>query len=297
MSRPLQVWLLVIGLSLLWGSSFLLLKRVLYLYSPIQVFAGRMLFAGIWLIPLAWRKLRRIPADKWPPLLAIAIIANFATTLLNAFAQVSLASALAGILNSLTPLMTLFVGLLFFNRDMLRGQFWGVLLGLVGTTLLVLTSSNGAFGEVNFAAFLVIGATLCHAFTNHIIRSNLSSLTHMQVAGASFLLISPVALLAGWSSGLFEQVLTHPENWETTIYLAFLGMGANAVALLIVARIVQLSSPVNASMVNYIIPIVAVGWGIYDGEPISLLQILFMVLIIACVWLVNRKQDNEEDME
>jgi drug/metabolite transporter (DMT)-like permease len=297
MSRPLQVWLLVIALSLLWGSSFLLLKRVLYLYSPIQVFAGRMLFAGILLVPLAWRGLRRIPADKWPPLLAIAIIANFTTTLLNAFAQVSLASALAGILNSLTPLMTLFVGLLFFNQAMLRGQFWGVLWGLLGTSLLVLTSSNGEFGEVDFAAFLMIGATLCHAFTNHIIRANLAGLSYMQVAGASFLLISPVALLAGWSSGLFEQVLTYPENWQTTIYLAFLGMGANAMALLMVARIVQLSSPVTASMVNYIIPIVAVGWGIYDGESISLPQILFTALIIACVWLVNRKQADQEEME
>jgi drug/metabolite transporter (DMT)-like permease len=288
-----QVWLLVAALSLLWGSSFLVLKRVLYVYSPVQVFAGRMLFAGLLLVPLSLRSLRRIPADKWPPLLAIAIIANFATTLLNALAQVSLDSALAGMFSSLTPLMTLFVGGLFFGTLIRRQQALGIILGLVATVVLVFSSHNGQLGAVDFSAFFVIGATICHAFTNHIIRFNLSGLSYLQVAAASFLLIAPLALLAGWQSGLFHLVFFQPEAQRATLYLAFLGIGSNALALLMVARIIQLSSPLTASLVNYGIPIVALGWGLFDGESITWIQVSMASLIIGCIWFLNRKHDDD----
>lgn len=289
LSRAVRVWLLVGLLSLLWGSSFLVLKRVLYLYSPVQVFAGRMLFAALLVVPFSLRSIRRIPGDKWPPLLAVAIIANFATTLLNALAQVSLDSALAGIFNSLTPLMTLFVGALFFGQVIRSHQALGILMGLLGTILLVLTSHSGTFGIVDAAAFFVLGATLCHAFTNHIIRFNLSDLSHHQIAGASFLLITPLALLAGWRSGLFELVVEDHTLHPATLYLAFLGMGANGVALLMVARIVQLSGPITASLVNYLIPVVAIGWGLYDGEAISWWQLLATASIVVCLWFINRQ--------
>lgn len=283
------MWLLIIVLSLLWGSSFLLLKRVLTVYSPIQVFAGRMLFATLVLLPVAIREIRRIPTNKWPPLLAVAIIANFTTTLLNALAQVDLASSLAAMLNTLTPLMTVLVGILFFAQRIPTSQLGGLSLGLIGSIALILSTDSTAFGKVNIAALFIVGSAICQAFTHYIIRFDLDGLRIGQIAAMSFLLISPLALVTGWQSGLFKQMILQPEAPVATVYLAFLGIGANAGALLLLARLIQISSPIVASQTTYLIPLVAIMWGMIDGEQISVWQISIMGVVLTAVWLVNRQ--------
>lgn len=286
--RSGQVWFLVVALALLWGSSFLVLKRVLETYDPIQVFAGRMFFAALTLLPFSLRYLPRISARQWPPLLALALIANFATTLLNALAQVRISSSLAGTLNSLTPLMTLLIGVFFYRRRINRWQILGVFGGLIGTLLLLQSDQAGfTWLKLNAFALFVIGATLCMGFTNNLIKYNLPELSNLQIASVSFLLVLPLSIAFGWYSEFFHVAFTDPTTRQATWYLIFLGVASNALALLMLARIITLSSPVTASLVTYLIPIIATIWGWWDGEAIYWYNLLIMALIIGCLYLVN----------
>lgn len=287
-SKPVQVWLLVLGLSLLWGSSFLVLKRVLEFYTPIQVFSGRMFFAALTLLPFAIKHVKNIPINLWPPLLALAIIANFATTLLNAIAQLFISSSLAGTLNSLTPLMTLVIGVSFYQNKLNRWQSIGIIGGIICTLILLQSDQTGfEWLRLNGYALFLIGATICTGFTNNIIKYNLGSLSTMQIASVSFLIILPLALISGWGSGFFHQALTDYASRPATWSVIFLGVFSNAIALLMLTRIISLSTPITGSLVTYLIPIVAVLWGWWDGEAIFTLNIVVMVLIIGCLYLVN----------
>ncbi len=292
------IWSLIVLLALIWGSSFLVLKRVLVVFSPLQVFSGRMFFATLVLMPVALRQVSRISLNHWPPLMAMAIIANFATTLLNAIAQTKLDSSLAGILNTLTPLMTLGVGAAFYQQTINRFQLGGILVGLVATAALLVIDFGGVkWLNLNAFGLFVLAATLCMGLTNNIIKFNLQGLSILQIASVSFLLIFPVAVGFGFVTNFFETALA-PQNFQReTLYLVFLGVFSNALALLIMAKIIQLSGPVTASLVTYLIPVVAVLWGWWDGELISAFSIAVMIIILLSLYVVNRNRGGKQHEE
>ena len=128
-------WVIFCLLALIWGSSFILMKEGLTQLSPYQVAALRMLFAGLVLLPFAFKALKKIPKEKMGLVLLSGIIGNFIPAFLFCIAETKIDSALAGILNSLTPLFTILVGVFFFqnchqypkNDRHLSGLYWAML--------------------------------------------------------------------------------------------------------------------------------------------------------------------------
>ncbi|MCB0855654.1 MAG: DMT family transporter, partial [Bacteroidetes bacterium] len=145
-------WIIIISLTLIWGSTFIMLKKALTVYSPEQVFAGRMMIAALALAYWSIPALRRIERRYWLPLVGFALISNFVVTLLYATAQTRIDSAVNGILNTLTPLMTLLVGVIFYKQRMRTLQGLGLILGLIGTLVLVVKAQNGEIGVINWFA-------------------------------------------------------------------------------------------------------------------------------------------------
>ncbi|MEZ4825022.1 MAG: DMT family transporter [Bacteroidia bacterium] len=209
--------MIIIALTLIWGSSFIMLKRVLEVFSPPQVFSGRMMSATLVLLPFALREVLRIPRNKWPPLIAFAFLANLFTTLLYATAQSRIDSALNGMINTLTPLMTMVAGVAFYRQKVKNMQVVGLLIGVAGAVILVLQTGAGKISGVNAFAMVAVLATICNGMTVNIVKFNLSGLSVMQLSSVSFLIISPLALGYGIYSGF--------SHWHLAVRRGFMLWG------------------------------------------------------------------------
>ncbi len=265
-----------------------MLKRALIVFRPDQLVAGRMSIAGLVFLPFALRHFRRVPGRLWGKLLLFALIANFGTSLSYALAQSRIDSSLNGILNTLSPLMTLLVGWTFFRQSVKWLQLLGILIGLLGAVYLIFLQRDGGWGVINVFAIFAVFATFGNGWMNNLLKFHLHELRPVEVAAFTFLLTLVPALAYVAFSGAVPQALNHEYGSMATLFVLLLAILANGVALLLVAKLVQLSSPVFASLTTYLIPIVAVGWGIWDGETVLISQILAMMLISTSVYLVNR---------
>ncbi|MDP5169101.1 MAG: DMT family transporter [Bacteroidia bacterium] len=283
-----QAWVIIFAVTLIWGSSFLLLKKALIVFSPDQVVAGRMSIAGLVFLPYAIRHFRRVPGRLWGRLFLFALIANIGTSLSYALAQSGMDSSLNGILNTLSPLMTLLVGIIFFRQKARWLQTIGIGIGLLGAAVLIFLQQDGKIGMINLFAIFSVLATFGNGWMNNLLKFQLSELKPLEVAAFTFLITLIPALVYWFASGAMPLVTSHESGLQALIFIAMLAILSNGLALLLIARLVQLSSPVFASLTTYLIPIVALAWGVWDGEHIWLAEILAMFLISFSVYLVNR---------
>jgi drug/metabolite transporter (DMT)-like permease len=220
------------------------------------------------------------------------LIAGFIGSFFPAFlfmkAETRIDSSLAGMLNSLTPVFTLIVGMLFHKTAFRRLQVMGLTLGLAGATGLIFAGEGFRLGTVNNYAFYIVLATCFYAISINQIKAKLTHLTGIQVTSLSFMFIGPVALVYLLTTD-FEPVLANPSWPIHLLALAALGIVGTAMAMLLMNSLIRYSSAVAASSVTYIIPIFAIFWGVLDGEKITFLHLACMGLILLGVYLISRK--------
>jgi len=275
----------MIMLALIWGSSFLMLKYALEDFAPLQVSSGRMFFAGLVTLPLSLRFVRRIPRETWGALILFTLIANILTTFLTAKAQLGLGSSTHATLYTMTPIMTLLVGVLLFRESWTVKQITGLAIGLAGSVLLAF---RGTFLEaLNPFALLALLATLSNGLFTNMLKHSLGKLSTLEIASVSFLLILP--LTSGYLaySGFFTQALADQGNLQGVLFIATLGLLGNALALILLSEIVRISSPVFASLVMYLVPVVALVLGLLDHESIGMPQVAALLLVLLGVGIVN----------
>lgn len=277
-------------LALTWGSSFILMKIGLKVLTPTQVAAFRMTLAGLVFTPWLFKYIRQVKRSDLPWMLAVGIIGNGIPAFLFTNAQLFLNSSLTGALNALTPLFTLLIGILFLGAKTGRLQIAGVLMGLAGALVLILSKDGGQNGneQTSYAALVVL-ATICYGTSVNIIKNRLSH--YKPLITAAF----PLAFAALLSFPILQFSLdkTPPvaEWWWTSSFFAVLVLAVlgTAVSLIFFNRLIQLTDAVFASSVTYLIPVVAMLWGGMDGEIISLSQIFGMLVILFGIYLANRK--------
>jgi len=289
-SVTLTSWIILIILTLVWGSSFILIKRGLEYFDGTQVGALRIAISFLFLMPFALARLREIRREDWKYLILVGIIGSGIPAFLFAKAQEGIDSSLAGILNSLTPLFTLIVGMSFFALRVKWFNIFGVVLGLIGALGLVNISGGQGF-EVNirYAAYIVV-ATVCYAFNVNLIKFRLPHVNPITITSVAFLLIGLPALLhLLFFTGFLLRIQSDPAALEGLGYIAILAVIGTGLALMLFNTLIKMSSPVFASSVTYLIPIVALIWGVADGEKISWTFVLWILLILTGVFLVNKK--------
>lgn len=282
-------YFLLVVLAFIWGSSFILMKKGLLHFSSIEVAGLRLTSAGLCLLPFSLAYLRQIKAKDIFPLLVVAFIGNLIPYTLFAFAQTKLESAITGMLNSLVPLFTLIVGLIIYGLKPRWVSVVGVITGLAGAVLLIVGNGKGFDDKGNLYGILVILATICYAISVNVLKARLS---HMPALATAALPLSFLAIPIGIYL-LLQGHLSQIKYTEEVIFslgaIITLGIIGTAVAMILFNRLIQLASAVFASSVTYLIPIVALMWGIVDGEKIHLLQYGGMALVIVAVYLINAK--------
>lgn len=275
-------------LAFVWGSSFILMKIGLKSFSPEQAGALRIVFASLVLLPISIGQLKNLQKKDLKSLLIAGFIGSFFPAFLFMKAETQINSSLAGMLNSLTPVFTLIVGLLFHKTVFRWMQVVGLSLGLAGASGLILAGDGFSLGTVNNYAFYIVLATCFYAISINQIKSKLTHLTGIQVTSLSFLFIGPVALAYLLTTD-FAPVAGNPSWPVHLLALAALGIVGTALAMMLMNSLIRYSSAVAASSVTYIIPVFAIMWGVSDGEKVTLLHLICMTIIMAGVFLISRK--------
>lgn len=284
-------WSILTALALIWGSSFILIKKGLVYFSSSEVGALRISITAVVLSPLAAVRIRNIKRRDLGYLGLVGLIGSGLPAFLFAKAQTGIDSNLAGILNSLTPLFTLIVGLLFFSLKFKWFNILGVLVGLAGAVGLISISGGKSF-DFNFSyAVYIIAATICYATNVNIVKYRLKDVDAITITSISFLLISlPVIAYLLFFTDFLSQFRQYPDSWKGLGYVGILSVIGTALALIAFNKLVKLASPLFASSVTYLVPIVAIMWGMVDGETLLPLGFLFIAFILAGILLVNKKR-------
>lgn len=278
-------------LALIWGSSFILIKKGLIAFTPIQVGSLRVIVAGVFLFFIGFRNITKFSKKDVPVLLGVGLVGSGIPAILFALAQTKVASATTGALNSLTPLFTFLVGLLFFKTAFRANKIGGVLLGLVGALFLVLNGNNlGELGNFNSYILFIVVATVCYATSVNLVKNYLQNVPPITISLCSFLFIFPVFIPLILSTGIVDT-FTNATNqtWYAFGAIAILAILGTALANILFFRLTQRSSALFASSVTYLIPIVATAWGFADGETIGFYHFLGLLFTISGVYLVGRK--------
>ncbi len=281
-------WYLLIILACVWGSSFILMKRGLEGLTASQMGALRIIFCGLFLLIIGFKSLKTIPLGLWKYIALTALVGTFMPVFLFAVAQTEINSSVSAILNSLVPLNTLVMGALLFGLQFQRRQYFGVVIGLIGSILLVY---NGAMDNPNqnyFYALFVVVATICYALNVNLIKKYLSDLSPLSISVGNFSVMLIPAIIILFCSG-FSDVVVNPEAQKAMMYIAILGIVGTGIANIVFFRLIQMSSPVFASSVTYLIPVVACIWGLLDNESLSLAQGFGALIILVGVYFSARK--------
>lgn len=280
--------LILLFLSFVWGSSFILIKKGLIAFSSSQVGTLRVGFTFIILLPFAIKRIKSVFRAKWKIILIYGTIANLVPAILFAVAETGLSSSLAGVLNSLTPIFTLLVGIMFFAIPIHKTQTIGLAIGFAGSVLISMVGASGGLGEFNFYVIFVLLATLCYGFAGNMVRRYFMEIDSITLTSLAFFSIGPFAILYLLSSDFLFRMSSLDTAWSSLFYIFVLAAIGTALAMVIFNKLIQATSAVFASTVTYIIPIAAVIWGLIDGETLFPLHFVGMLLIVAGVFVVNK---------
>ena len=277
-------------LSFIWGSSFILIKKSLIGFTPIQVGGLRIVFASLLLFALGFKSLCTLSKNDWKWMLVAGLCSSFFPPFFFALGQTQISSGVTSILNSVAPLFTTVVGVALFGLILKSRQMLGVCIGFLGTVVLIASGMEHNPNQNYWYSFFIISSALGYAFKINIIKKHLSHITPLAITTASFGVAFLPALILLLYSGVFSQYMGNLEMQTSLWYLLALALLGTALANILFNKLIQLSSPVFAASVTYLIPLVAVLWGLFDGERISWIQLAGGLIILFGVWMVNRKK-------
>ena len=286
-SKKYWQWIILIFLAFIWGTSFILMKKGLRSYSNLQVAAFRIFFSFIIIIPLIFRNFKKLNSKNLKSILIVGIIGNGIPAFLFTTAQTQITSSLAGVFNSLTPLFTILIGIFFYKTKSKWYKSIGVLIGLAGATGLMLQGKSDLISGNNWYAIFVIIATACYGTSVNEIKTGLSNLNGVEITSLAFLTIGPFAGIYLLFSD-FTFALSTPDYLENLGFILILALFSSVIAVILFNHLIQFTSAIFAASVTYIIPIFAIMWGLFDGESLSIIQILWISAIIFGVYLVNK---------
>jgi len=283
-------WLYLIVLSMIWGTSFILIKKGLVGLTQIQLGSLRTVLTAIILFSVGLPTLKQIKKPQWKWIALSALFGTFFPAFLFAFAQKHIDSAVASILNSLTPLATAVLGYLVFSIYTTRRQMIGVFIGLLGSIMLIMAGAHINPHQNHWYGILVLIASVGYALNVNILKKYLNELSPLAIATGNFVVIVIPALLILIGTGYFDEIWTVPEVQVSTGYIAILALFGTALAKILFNKMIQISSPVFASSVTYTMPVVAVLWGIFDGERFGWYQAISALIVLFGVYLANQRK-------
>ena len=285
----LNKWFYLIALSLIWGSSFILIKKALVGLEASQLGSLRIIFSSIFIFLIAWKNIFSIKKIEWKWITISAFLGSFFPAFLFAFAEKEIDSSVASIINSIVPLNTLILGMIIFKIESTKRQIIGVLIGFFGTYLLISSGLKlNPDQNYNYAG-LVILCSFLYALNVNIIKKYLQHLSALTITVGHFTAIILPAILVFLFSDFEFSSLEKDEVKTSIFYVFILALFGTALAKIIFNKLIKISSPVFASSVTYSMLIVSIFWGIVDGEKFSIYQLIATIIIVFGVILTNKK--------
>lgn len=294
LNKKVWQWSLLIFLAFIWGSSFILMKKGLRSYTHDQVAALRMFISFLAFLPFGIKSFKKITKENYKSLILVGYIGSAIPAFLFTKAQTRIDSSLAGMLNSMTPLFTLIIGLLFYNSKARLIHAVGIFLGLIGALgLIMYTSGRGElFSNINYYGLFIVIATICYGINVNQVKYKIKDLNGLELTALAFMFVGPFAGIYLLFSD-FSFALSTPDYLLNLGYISILSVVGTMMALAIFNSLIQYTSALFGSSVTYIIPVFAIMWGLFDGEKISVFHFLWISLIFIGVYLVNLKKRNE----
>ena len=284
-------WLFLIVLSIIWGSSFILIEKGLVGLTPLQLGALRILFSAIVIFIFGFYTFKIITKTQWKWLIISGFIGTFFPAFLFAFAETEIDSVVASILNSLTPLNAILFGLAVFKITSTKRQVTGVLIGFIGTAILIGSGAQLNPKQNYLYAGLIIISSVLYGINVNLIKKHLQEVKAITIALGNFVAIIIPALVVLIFTGFFNtEILGNPVVQISMGYVLILSVFGTAMAKVMFNKLVQMSTPVFASSVTYLMPVVALGWGVLDGEKFGIVQVAATILILIGVYLANRRK-------
>lgn len=295
LNKPLVQWTLLIFLAFVWGSSFILMKRGLVSFDNTQVASLRILISFIFLSPIIIKNFKKIERSQWSPIFIAGLLGSGIPAFLFTKAQTHISSSLSGMLNSLVPLFTVIIGLLFFGLKLRWLKIIGVITGLIGA--IGLLSVGGGFNlnndDLTYGVYVIL-ATICYAVNINFIKIKLAEVNSINITSFGFLLIGPLSGIYLFTTDFTTILQTDPDAWVNFFYIVLLAVFGTSIAVILFNMIIKKVSPVFASSVTYIIPVFAIFWGFVDGENILLMHLICIAVILTGVYIVNKDNNLEK---
>jgi len=281
-------WILLAILTLTWGSSFILIKQSIAVYTPMQVGSLRLVIAGLVLVFFGVQNFKHIPKKLLPWVIGGGCLGNFIPMFMFPYAQEKVSSSMAGILDSLVPMFILLFGYLFFKNKTNWKQILGTLVGFVGA--IVLMNFKGEEGDSNLLySGIIVLATAFYGLNGLIVSNKLTSIQSFRLSSVVFTIwLFPSLIILGLS-GFFQEFEGTEEQWEGLGFVSILGLIGTALAMILYYKLIQQTSAIFASVVTYLMPIVAVMWGFLDGEVFTWTHVIGGLLILLGVYLIQMK--------
>ena len=290
MNTEQKKWFYLFLLALTWGSSFILIKKGLLGLSPFQLGSLRTVMSSLFIFTIGFKSLKTIQSHQWKWIIITGFIGTFFPSFLFAFAETEVDSGIVSILNSLVPLNTVLIGLAVFKITSTKTQVFGVILGFVGASVLIFNSMELHPDQNYLYAGFVILATVMYASSVNIIKRYLQDVKPIAIATGNFVaIIIPAILVLSFSNFFTTETFQNDTIYISIGSVAILSLFGTVMAKIIFNSLIQISSPVFASSVAYLMPLVALLWGLLDGEVFGINQGLASSLILLGVYLVNRK--------
>ena len=281
-------WIYLGILSLIWGSSFILIKKGLIGLSAIQLGSLRLIFSAVFLVLIGYKSLFKLTKSQWKYVTLTAVFGTFIPAYLFALAETEIDSSTTAVLNSLTPLNTLILGIIAFGVPFKKNQFIGICIGFIGSILLVFNGASNHPEQNYYYALLVVLASICYATNVNLIKKYLPTVAPLSITTGNFLVLLAPAVLLLYFSGFFD-IISAPEVQTSMGYIAILGIVGTGIANILFFKLIQISSPVFATSVTYLIPIVAFYWGLLDHEILTSIQFMGAFVILIGVYLSSKK--------
>lgn len=287
-------WSLFIGLCLIWGSSFMLMKWGMFnaaqqsTLTAYQVAALRMLSAGVIMLPFLPKAVKEVNKSVLGYIVLSGLLGSFFPAFLFCIAETKIDGALAGSLNALTPLFVAITGFLFFGIKSSVNKVAGIVIGLIGSVVLTYANYHKPIIYIAYTGFVIL-ATLFYGINVNMVQKRLKGVSSLAIATIAFVSLIIPSLIILFFTKYFELPLTQKAYALSTLSSSILGIAGTAIASVMFYMLVKRAGGLFASLVTYGIPFVAIGWGVYYNEAVTVLQIIGLAIILTGVYVANKK--------
>ena len=290
MNLSVRKWGTLVILSLIWGSSYILIKKGLTGLTPIQLGSLRVIITTLLIAPIGYNKIKHIPKNKMKWVAISAFVGSFFPAYLFAFAETEISSSVTAVMVSLTPLFTLLISVIIFGEELLKKQVIGVIIGFLGIVVLINNELLSSSFNILYVMFIVLAA-FCYAVNANLLKYKLPNIPALGIVFMSFLfMFIPAFIVLFFSEFPFSDFTSDPLILESIVYIVILALFGTAIAKVMYIKLLAISTPVFSVSTTYLMPVVAIFWGLLDGEEFKLTQFIGTSIILIGVYLVTKKK-------